>query len=78
MAYKQAERVQPTQSETHRYKLGQAVNVESPLFPRPPGTCRITACLPPLGTHLQYRIKSDGEVFERVVAEHQITPIEAA
>jgi hypothetical protein len=32
----------------------------------------IVARLPPLGTELQYRIKSVKEPYERVVLEHQI------
>lgn len=29
--------------------------------------------MPPIGSHLQYRIKSKSELFRRVIAEHQLS-----
>ena len=33
----------------------------------------IEAQMPPVGSHLQYRIKSKSELFRRVIAEHQLS-----
>jgi hypothetical protein len=56
----------------HLYKVGQLVSCEAPLGTKPLNACTVTAVLPPLGSQLQYRIKSQHEAFERVVLEYQL------
>ncbi len=63
----------PTQTESHRFRIGQSVTIDSPMIQQKPGKFRITARLPPTGSHLQYRVKHEGEAFERVVSEHQLS-----
>lgn len=73
MARLPVDRTLPTQTESHRFRIGQSVTVESPTIQQKPGKFRITARLPPTGPHLQYRVKHEGEAFERVVSEHQLS-----
>jgi predicted ABC-type sugar transport system permease subunit len=67
---------------SHIYAIGQSVS-----FARPPGVGSklsevfvVTALLPPLGggaagLEFQYRIKSEGESYERVAVEHQLSSV---
>ncbi len=59
----------------HLYRVGELVVLDSRAgyFLKSDTTFTVIAQLPPLGTDFQYRIKSLGEPFERVVLEHQLT-----
>lgn len=60
----------------HLYMVGEEVvfgRHSGTFSPRAGGTYTIKAQLPPLGDHLQYRIKSATEPHERVVVEHQLS-----
>jgi hypothetical protein len=62
---------------THLYLIGQTVtlNPGAGFISKTGETFKVRAQLPPLGDALQYRIKSDNEPYERVVAETQLTPV---
>ena len=59
----------------HLYLVGQTVtlNKGAGFVSKTGDTFIVRAQLPPLGHVLQYRIKSDDEPYERVVAETQLT-----
>ena len=59
----------------HLYLVGQTVtlNPGAGFISKTGDTFTVRAQLPPLGDVLQYRIKSDDEPYERVVAETQLT-----
>jgi hypothetical protein len=59
----------------HLYLVGQTVtlNPGAGFVSKTGDTFTVRAQLPPLGDVLQYRIKSDDEPYERVVAETQLT-----
>jgi len=59
----------------HRYRIGEMVILDSHgLYSlKSSGTFTVLAQLPPLGSDLQYRVKSIGEPYARVVLEHQLT-----
>jgi hypothetical protein len=60
---------------THRFKIGSAVTLSGEGQPLSKASRYIVeAQMPPVGTQLQYRIKSETEGFRRVVVEHQLTP----
>jgi hypothetical protein len=58
----------------HKYTLGQNVRYTSGPFGRfgAGGSFKIVKLLPPEGDEHQYRIKSNGEAFERVAKESQL------
>ena len=59
----------------HIYSVGQQVSFSERVvtyLKRTGGVFTITKLLPPLGAELQYRIKSVGEVHERVASEHEL------
>jgi hypothetical protein len=58
----------------HIYSVGQQVSFGGRLvtYLKRTGVFTITKLLPPLGAELQYRIKSAGEVHERVASEHEL------
>ena len=60
---------------SHLYPVGATVtcSVLDGQVMNKAGTFIVEAQMPPLGTALQYRIKSETENFRRVVAEHQLT-----
>ncbi len=63
---------------THLFRVGSIVSLNSTDGrPFPKSFFRVEAQLPPLGTSLQYRIKSESEGFSRVVVEHQLTSLDA-
>jgi hypothetical protein len=59
----------------HLYKVGTTVSLSLTDGQSVPKSSAfiIEAQLPPLGTSLQYRIKSQAEGFSRVVVEHQLS-----
>jgi len=59
---------------THKYSIGQNVRYTAGPFSRSgaSGSFKIVKLLPPEGDEYQYRIKSNGEAFERVARESQL------
>jgi hypothetical protein len=59
---------------SHLYRVGEMVILDSHAgyFSKSDGAFTVLAQLPPLGTDLQYRIKSIAEPYQRVVLEHQL------
>jgi len=60
--------------KSHKYQVGDAVYFTSPTFGRTAasGSYTIVKQLPSEGDDYQYRIKSNGEAFERVAKESQL------
>ena len=60
--------------KTHRYQVGETVYYTSPTFGRAAatGSYTVVKLLPSEGDDYQYRIKSNGEAFERVAKESQL------
>jgi hypothetical protein len=58
----------------HRYSVGETVYYTSPSFGRAAanGNYTVVKLLPSEGDDYQYRIKSNGEAFERVAKESQL------
>ncbi|HUB65454.1 MAG TPA: hypothetical protein VL996_13595 [Methylocella sp.] len=58
----------------HLYSIGQRVSFDGRvgLYLKRAGVFTVTKLLPPLGTELQYRVKSDSEAYERVAREHEL------
>ena len=62
---------------THQFSIGELVTLNwqsGGLFPKD-SSYTIKSQLPPVGIELQYRIKSTGEPYERVVTEHQLSKL---
>ena len=54
----------------HRFDVGSIVVLQTERgLSRPQGRYFVEAHLPPIGTALQYRVKSESEGFRRVVVE---------
>jgi hypothetical protein len=67
--------VQPViEVKTHKFEIGQVVYYNAPTFGRAPapGNFTVVKLLPSEGDEQQYRIKSNGEAFERVAKESQL------
>lgn len=62
------------QDAQYLFQLGETVLLNNGLrhFLKVDAAFVVLAQMPPLGTELQYRIKSVKEPYERVVLEHQI------
>lgn len=59
--------------EHYRFSIGQRVSLSATRFERVPiGSYRVTAQLPAEGGEHQYRVKHEGEAFERRVGEHRL------
>ena len=58
----------------HKYHVGETVYYTSPTFGRAAatGSYTVVKLLPSEGDDYQYRIKSNGEAFERVAKESQL------
>lgn len=65
---------------TRLFDIGQAVRLKGGvgLGPKTGDIYHVTATLPPKGTSLQYRIRSEGESHERVVTEDSLERIAAS
>jgi hypothetical protein len=63
--------------KSHKYQVGETVYFTSPTFGRAAatGTYTVVKLLPSESDDYQYRIKSSGEPFERVVKESQLEKI---
>ncbi len=66
--------VPPAEPVTHKFQVGQVVYYSAPTFGRAPapGNFTVVKLLPSEGDEQQYRIKSNGEAFERVAKESQL------
>jgi hypothetical protein len=66
--------VSPEPVRAHRYGVGEIVYYTSPSFGRTAasGNYTVVKLLPSDGDDYQYRIKSNGEAFERVAKESQL------
>jgi hypothetical protein len=66
--------VPPVEIKTHKFEVGQVVYYNAPTFGRAPapGNFTVVKLLPSDGDEHQYRIKSNGEAFERVAKESQL------
>jgi hypothetical protein len=64
----------PEPLHPHRYSVGEVVYYTSPSFGRAAasGNYTVVKLLPSDGDDYQYRIKSNGEAFERVAKESQL------
>ena len=61
----------------HQFSIGDLVTLNwqpGGLFPKDI-SYTVKSQMPPVGVELQYRIKSTGEPYERVVTEHQLTKL---
>ena len=65
------------EAATHLLAVGQAVRLTGGFgtFPKTVEIYRIIATLPPRGDSLQYRIRSDGELHERVATQDSLEPV---
>ncbi|GLK84454.1 hypothetical protein [Ancylobacter defluvii] len=66
---------------THLFAIGQIVRLRGGygVYPAKSGDIyRVTGTLPPRGGSPQYRIRNEGEHFERVTTEDDLEPIVAA
>jgi hypothetical protein len=63
--------------KSHKYQIGEMVYYTSPTFGRAAatGSYTVVKLLPSEGDDYQYRIKSNGEAFERVAKESQLEKI---
>lgn len=62
------------EAEVHRFSVGQIVRIRSRsgVFPKTDEVFRITRTLPARDNLLQYRLRSDGENYERVATEDNL------
>jgi hypothetical protein len=60
---------------SHLYRPGERVvlDLRAGYFLKSDSAFTVVAQMPPLGNEFQYRVKSVGEPYERVVLEHQLT-----
>ena len=67
-------RIPPLEAEAHRFSVGQLVRMKGRLgvIPKTDEIFRITGTLPARDNILQYRLRSDGEIYERVAAEDNL------
>ncbi|MBP1851951.1 cold-shock protein [Rhizobium halophytocola] len=58
----------------HKFKTGQMITLKNNGLPvaRMSGECKIMATLPETGGMRQYRVRFEGETFERCVGEDDI------
>ena len=65
--------------QTHCHEVGDlgALNHDGPSV-GPAGHYVVEARMPPLGSSMQYRVKSQAEGFRRVVLEHRMIVLGAA
>jgi hypothetical protein len=60
----------------HRYQLGDKLSMAgSGRTTRVSGVCTVAFLLPFEGTRVLYRVQADGEGFQRVVAESELSPL---
>ena len=65
------------EAATHHFTTGQIVRLKGGfgLQSQSADTYRITATLPPRGDSQQYRIRNDGEHYERVATQDSLEPV---
>lgn len=64
---------------THLYAVGDRVSLDSTMRNSADraDVFVVKTRMPHVGTQLQYRVKTDGEPYDRVVTEGQLTPVDA-
>ena len=64
----------------HLFTIGQAVRLRGNFgtFPKTSEIYHITGTLPARGDSLQYRIRSDGELHERVATQDSLEPVDTS
>ena len=62
----------------HLYDIGSVVTLSAVGPTAKAASYIVEAQMPPLGTSLQYRIKSEAEGFRRVVVEHELRSIDSS
>ena len=69
-----ATRIPPLEAAVHRFTVGQMVRMRSRsgVFPKTDEVFRITRTLPARDNLLQYRLRSEGENYERVATEDSL------
>ena len=69
-----ATRIPPLEAAVHQFSVGQIVRIRSRsgVFPKTDEVFRITRTLPARDNLLQYRLRSDGENYERVATEDNL------
>ena len=55
-----------------RFEVGETVECDVNFGGKIITACKIMAVLPPRDGEVQYRVKTEGEAFERMVAEYQL------
>ena len=71
-------RVAPLEATDHHFSVGQTVRIKgrSGSFPNPDEIFRITRTLPTQDNYPQYRVRSEGESYERVAPEDALELVE--
>ena len=71
-------RVAPLEATVHQFSVGQIVRIKgrSGGFPKSDEIFRITRTLPTQDNYPQYRVRSEGESYERVAAEDALELVE--
>ena len=61
----------------HAFAVGERVSLALSTLGRSEGiqVFTVKALMPPVGTSLQYRVKAEGEPYERVVTGEQLTSL---
>jgi len=69
-----ATRIPPLEAAVHQFSVGQIVRMRSRsgVFPKTDEVFRITRTLPARDNFLQYRLRSEGENYERVATEDNL------
>lgn len=65
------------EAPTHIFSIGQSVQLKSRFSGSRSarGVFQVTGTLPPLGNSLQYRIRNDEELYERVATQDDIEAV---
>lgn len=65
--------------DTHLFAVGEIVSLDfhDGRFIAKLNPFTVEAQMPPVGTTLQYRIKSEAESYRRVVSEHQLSRLDS-
>jgi hypothetical protein len=69
--------IHQTVAVDHRFAIGTMVHLNriAPLSNAAPGPYEVLAKLPERGGELQYRIKSQHELYQRIIQEPDLDPV---